>query len=198
MKYGDQLDEKAHKYMGHMIDGVERMQALINDLLVYSRVGTRGKEFRPADLNEVLAAALQNLEHSIRESGVVITHDELPTLTVDAMQIRQLFQNLVGNAVKFRGECEVRIHISAEQRDGEWLFGVRDNGVGIDPKYSERIFEIFQRLHGRAGYSGTGIGLSICRRIVERHGGWIWVESKPGEGSTFLFTIPNERGGSDE
>src|SRR5450759_752480 len=198
MKYGEQLDDKAHKYFGHMIGGVERMQALINDLLVYSRVGTRGKEFKEADLNAVLAEALQNLEKSIQESGAAITHDDLPRVYVDASQIRQLLQNLIGNAVKFRGEGTPVIHVSAENRDGEWLFGVKDNGIGIDPKYSDRIFEIFQRLHGRAEYSGTGIGLSICRRIVERHGGHIWVESEPGQGATFFFTIPTVRGEVDE
>lgn len=198
MKYGEQLDDKAHKYLGHMIGGIERMQALINDLLVYSRVGTRGKEFKEADLNAMLAEALQNLEKSIQESGAVITHDDLPRVDVDASQIRQLLQNLIGNAVKFRGEGTPVIHVSAENRDGEWLFGVKDNGIGIDPKYSDRIFEIFQRLHGRAEYSGTGIGLSICRRIVERHGGHIWVESEPGQGATFFFTIPTLRGEVDE
>jgi signal transduction histidine kinase len=194
MKYSDVLDEKAMKYLFHMTSGVTRMQVLINDLLSYSRVGTRGKEFAPTDMGEVLDEALQNLQGAIEESGAKVTHDPLPVVEADAMQMRQLFQNLVGNAIKFRGERPPGVHVSAEKQEDAWLFGVRDTGIGIEPKYNERIFEIFQRLHGRTEYEGTGIGLALCRRIVERHGGRIWVESEPGAGTTFYFTIPIGRG----
>lgn len=194
MKYSDVLDEKAMKYLFHMTGGVTRMQALINDLLSYSRVGTRGKEFAPTDMGEVLEEALQNLEKAIEESGAKVTHDPLPVVEADPIQMRQVLQNLVGNAIKFRGERTPEVYVSAEKQEDAWLFGVRDTGIGIEPKYNERIFEIFQRLHGRTEYEGTGIGLALCRRIVERHGGIIRVESEPGAGTTFYFAIPIGRG----
>jgi light-regulated signal transduction histidine kinase (bacteriophytochrome) len=170
------------------------MQRLINDLLAYSRVGTRGGTFEPTDCSLVLRRTLDNLGIAIRESGADIQSDPLPVLTADRSQLVQLFQNLIGNAVKFRGGERPRIHVSARRNGIEWMFAVKDNGIGIDPKYFDRIFTIFQRLHGRAEYPGTGIGLAICKKIVERHGGRIWVESQPGKGSAFFFTMPAKGG----
>jgi light-regulated signal transduction histidine kinase (bacteriophytochrome) len=158
-------------------------------LLAYARVQTRGKPFEPVDSEFMLKQALTNLKMAIEESGAQITHDSLPAVMGDGSQLVQVFQNLIGNAIKFRDEKPAQIHISVESKTNEWLFSVRDNGIGIDPQYRERIFAIFQRLHGKQ-IPGTGIGLSLCRRIVERHGGRIWVESEPGKGSTFYFTIP--------
>jgi PAS domain S-box-containing protein len=193
-RYKDKLDPDAHEFIAYAVDGAARMQALINDLLAYSRVGTRAKEFKPTDCSEVLKRALKNLEIAVEESEAKITHTALPTVTGDLTQLTQLFQNLIGNAIKFRGTKPAVIHVSAElQGEGaaqEWHFAVRDQGIGIERQYFERIFIIFQRLHGREEYPGTGIGLAVCRKIVERHGGRIWVESEPGQGSTFHFTIP--------
>jgi two-component system, chemotaxis family, sensor kinase Cph1 len=138
----------------------------------------------------VLQRALSNLQASIQSAQAIVTHDRLPTLTVDATQFMQVFQNLIGNALKFRGELPPRIHVGAQQKDDRWVFSVQDNGIGIEPEYFERIFQIFQRLHTRKKYPGTGIGLAICKKIVERHGGTLWVESQPGQGSTFYFSIP--------
>jgi light-regulated signal transduction histidine kinase (bacteriophytochrome) len=169
------------------------MQTLINDLLAFSRVGRRGQPFQPTDCAALLNDVLANLVVAIRESGVVITHDRLPTLIADRTQMAQLFQNLIGNAIKFRGDEAPAIQIRAEQKKGEWLFAVRDNGIGMEAQYFERIFGVFQRLHTRREYAGTGIGLALCKKIVERHGGQIWVESEPGQGSTFYFTIPERQ-----
>ncbi len=171
------------------------MQTLIQDLLVYSRVGTRGKPFEPTNCEDVLEQVLSNLEVAIGESGAVVTHDTLPTVVADASQLVQLFQNLMSNAIKFRGGDVPRVHVAAEQKDGDWLFSITDNGIGIEPEFFERMFVIFQRLHGRDEYSGTGIGLAVCKKIVERHGGRMWVESEPGTGSTFYFTISVKGGG---
>ncbi len=171
------------------------MQQLINDLLAYSRVGTRGRAFEMTDCQAALDRALANLGASVKETGAIITHDPLPTMPADGTQLAQLFQNLVGNAMKFRGERRPEIHVGAAHEDDQWHFSVRDNGIGIDPKYADRIFVIFQRLHRRADYPGTGVGLAICKRIVERHGGRIWVESEPGKGATFHFAIPAKIGG---
>jgi PAS domain S-box-containing protein len=193
-RYRGTLDADADEFIGYAIDGVNRMQQLINDLLAYSRVRTKGKEFEATDCEAVLQGVLSNLLTSIQESGAAVTHDPLPTVMADAWQLTQLFQNLIGNAIKFRGENAPQVHVAAERRGGEWLFSVRDNGIGIEPEYADRIFLIFQRLHSRSEYPGTGIGLAICKRIVERHGGRIWVESQPGEGSIVSFTIP-DRGG---
>ena len=191
-RYKDSLDEDAHEFIAYAVDGARRMQGLINDLLTYSRVGTRGKPFEPTDCEEVLEQALANLQIAIEESGATVTHDPLPTVMADGGQLVQLLQNLVGNAVKFRGEEPPRVHVGVEEKADAWVFSVRDNGIGIDPASCERIFLIFQRLHGRGEYPGTGIGLAVCKKIVERHGGRIWVESQPGQGATFFFTLPKQ------
>jgi len=189
-RYQGKLDAAADEFIAYAVDGANRMQGLINDLLAYSRVGTRAKGIEPTDCTAVLDQALANLKAAIEKSGAVVTHDPLPTVMADDLQLVQLLQNLIGNAIKFHVEKPPCIHVSAEQKGSEWVFSVRDNGIGIDPQYAERIFVIFQRLHTREEYPGTGIGLAICRKIVERRGGRIWVESQPGIGSTFYFTIP--------
>ncbi len=190
-RYQDQLDQDAHEFISYAVDGAERMQRLINDLLAYSRVGARGSPFEATDTERVLDQALANLAAAREESGATITHGPLPTVVVDEAQLLQVLQNLLANSIKFRTETSPKIHVGAERRDGEWLFSVRDNGIGIDPQYHDRIFVIFQRLHPPHRYSGTGIGLALCKRIVERHGGRIWVESELGAGATFYFTIPD-------
>lgn len=189
-RYQGKLDASADEFISFAVDGAQRMQILINDLLTYSRVGTRGKEFEPVDVELVWQRVLTNLHTAIEESKASITHDPLPTLLGDPSQLSQLLQNLIANAIKFRGEKTPRIHFSAKKESGEWIFSVKDNGIGIAPEFYDRIFLIFQRLHSRSEYPGTGIGLAICKKIVERHGGRIWVESVPGQGSTFFFTIP--------
>ncbi len=189
-RYQGKLDAKADKWIAYIVDGATRMQQLINDLLAYSRVGTKGKEFQLTDGNAVVRQTLANLQVAIAEKGAAVTHDPLPAIMADAGQLVQLLQNLVGNAIKFCGSDVPHVHIYAVQKDADWVFAVRDNGIGISPEYAERIFLIFQRLHSRREYAGTGIGLAICKRIVERHGGRIWVESQLGEGATFYFTIP--------
>ncbi len=189
-RFPEKLDAKARDYIAGAFDGATRMERLITDLLAYSRVGTHGATFVPADLEAVLDQTLRNLQAGIESARATVTHDPLPTLPVDATQIMQLFQNLIGNALKFHGESPPRIHVGAQRQDDRWVFSVRDNGIGIEPQYFEKIFHIFQRLHTRKAYSGTGIGLAICKKIVERHGGKIWVESQPGQGSTFYFSIP--------
>lgn len=200
-RYRDQLDADADEFIEFAVDGANRMQHLINDLLAYSRVGTRGGRFEPTDLANVLANARLNLAASIEEQNALITNDDLPRVLADKGQLIQLMQNLIGNAIKFRSDGSPRVHISAQDQEREWLISVQDNGIGISPEYHERVFEIFQRLHGRDEYPGTGIGLAVSRRIVERHGGEIWVESEPGQGSTFYFTIPKrdgDRSGSED
>ena len=193
-RYGEKLDADAGEFISYAVDGAQRMQALINDLLAYSRVGTRGKPFAPSDCNQVLKLAQLNLKVSIEESDATLSARPLPTVLADSGQLVQLFQNLIANAIKFRREdVPPVIRISAERAAGGWQFAVRDNGIGIDPQHWERIFVIFQRLHTRDKYSGTGIGLAVCRKIVERHGGRLWVESTPGEGSSFLFTLPDHK-----
>ncbi|MBI5096658.1 MAG: hypothetical protein HZB32_03260 [Nitrospirae bacterium] len=193
-RYKERLDEDGHQFIAYAVDGASRLQTMINGLLSYSRVRTQGKPFGPADCESILEQTLINLKVAIEESHAVITHDPLPTVTADGSQLISLFQNLIINAIKFRGDKPPAIHVSALQTDKDWVFSVRDNGIGIAPEYHERIFAIFQRLHGM-DYPGIGIGLSICRRIAERHGGRLWVESMPGTGSTFYFTIPM-RGGN--
>jgi signal transduction histidine kinase len=189
-RYRGQLDADADEFIGYAVDGAKRMQALINDLLAYSRVGTKARPFEATDCAKVLDTALANLRIAMKNSGAEVSHGPLPVLMGDPMQLTQLFQNLVGNALKFKRDDPVRVHVAAEPRDGGWCFSVSDNGIGIAPEYHERIFVLFQRLHGRAEYPGTGMGLAICKKIVERHGGTISVQSQPGEGSTFSFTIP--------
>jgi two-component system, LuxR family, sensor kinase FixL len=191
-RYQGQLDGRADELIAHTVDGVSRMQTLIDDLLAYSRVGTRGKAFEPCDFDAVLKQAIANLEAAIEEAGAVVTHDRLPIAKADPIQMTQLFQNFLSNAIKFRSQQPPRIHVSVRREAGHWTFSVKDNGIGMQPEYFERIFIIFQRLHTRTEYPGTGIGLAICKKIVERHGGRIWVESEPGQGSTFTFTIPDQ------
>ncbi|WP_017655659.1 GAF domain-containing protein [Fortiea contorta] len=207
-RYKNQLDGRADEFISYAVDGASRMQRLINDLLNYSRVSTRGQPFALVDCNTVLATAIANLQIAIKESGAVITQDLLPTVMADATQLSQVWQNLIANAIKFSGETPPRIHIGVMKRttqpnaenanltftENEWLFWVSDNGIGLETQYAERIFVIFQRLHTRSKYPGTGIGLAICKKIIERHGGNIWVESKPSQGSIFYFTIPDKAG----
>jgi signal transduction histidine kinase len=190
-EYQERLDGTAIEYMDFIVDGTTRMQQLIQDLLTYSRVGTRNKVFVLTDSNIVLDRALKNLQVAIAENHAIVTHDHLPTIQGDKIQLIQLFQNLIGNAIKFRREELPQVHISAELKDREWLFSVRDNGIGIKPTYLDRIFEIFKRLHTRQEFPGTGIGLAICKKIVNRHHGRIWAESEPGVGTTFYFTFPD-------
>jgi signal transduction histidine kinase len=221
-RYGDRLDQDAKDFIGFAVDGATRMQRLINDLLSYSRVQTHGKALGVVESHAALGVALANLSAAIQESGAIVTNDDLPRVRADHTQLVQLFQNLIGNALKFRGEFPPHVHVSAERLEGGagplgsggagsasalasdpsapaadpspvWHFSVRDNGIGIEPQYFERIFVIFQRLHGKAKYPGTGIGLALCKRIVERHGGSIWVESELGQGTTFHFTLPAQK-----
>ncbi len=189
-RYNGRLDKDADEFIAYAVDGTLRMQQLINDLLAYSRVGTRGKPPMPTSFEGVLSKAMANLKMAVVESGAVVTHDPLPTAMADEVQMVQLFQNLIGNAIKFRGQETPQIHVSARQEENEWVFSVHDNGIGIDPQFHERIFVLFQRLHGREEYPGTGIGLTVSKKIVERHGGRIWLESCLGKGTTFFFTIP--------
>ncbi len=188
-RYEGKLDEDADEFIAYAVDGASRMQTLINDLLQYSRVGTRGKQLVPTDMRAVFEAARDNLRVAIEESGAQLTSDELPAVLGDETQLVQLLQNLMANAIKFRSERSAEVHVGVRWAEGEWLFWVSDNGIGIEEQYRERIFRIFQRLHGKGEYPGTGIGLAVCKKIVERHGGRIWVESEPGEGSTFFFTL---------
>jgi PAS domain S-box-containing protein len=189
-RYQGKLGADADEFIGYAVDGARQMQMLVNDLLEYSRVGTRGKEFSAVDCERVLETVLRNLQVTLEESGGQVTHDPLPTVQGNEMQLRQILQNLVGNALKFHGSEPPRAHVSAQEVDGEWRFSVRDNGIGIDPQHAARIFLLFQRLHTRAAYPGTGMGLAIAKKIVERQGGRIWVESEEGKGSTFYFSLP--------
>jgi len=189
-RYQGKLDKDADDFIDYIVAGAKRMQTLINDLLTYSRVDTRGESFKPMDSEATFSQATANLKVAIEEAEAVITHDPLPPLIADNSQIVQLFQNLLGNAIKFHGKEPPRIHVSARQENNEWVFSFRDNGIGIAPEYFDRVFVIFQRLHSREEYPGTGTGLAICKRIVERHGGRIWVESEINKGSTFYFAIP--------
>jgi PAS domain S-box-containing protein len=191
-RYRDRLDGDALEFIDFAVDGAKRMQALIHDLLQYARVGTRGKEFRPTAGREILDSAIANLSGAIKETQAEVRLDDLPTIRCDGTQLAQVFQNLIGNALKFRRpDARPIVHVSATPEDGAWRFSVSDNGIGIEQKYFDRIFQMFQRLHGRDQYEGTGIGLALCRKIVERHGGRIFVESQPGRGTTFSFTIPD-------
>jgi signal transduction histidine kinase len=189
---GETLDDKRTEYMKYVVDGVYRMQSLIHDLLEYSRIGTKGNPPQSTNVKEVLDKAILNLHKSVEESGATVQAQNLPVVRMDPIQLEQLLQNLVGNALKFRSKIShPEITVSSSRGAGHWLLCVQDNGIGIDPRFAERIFLIFQRLHTRNEYPGTGIGLALCKKIVERHGGKIWVESKPGEGASFFFTIPD-------
>ena len=188
-RYQGKLDDDADEFIAFAVDGAKRMQELIEDLLAYSRVGTRGRRFAAVDCNATLAVVLGNLKAAIEEAGATVTRAPLATISGDESQLRQLLQNLIGNGIKYRDCKPPQVHVGCA-RDGDmWRFSVQDNGIGIDPQYAERIFAIFQRLHTQKEFSGTGIGLAICKKIVERHGGRIWVESVPGKGSTFYFTL---------
>ena len=222
-RYRDELDEDAGTFIDFAVEGATRMQNLINDLLAFSRVGTGGNPLVPTDGGEVLDRVLATLAMTIEDTGATITHDEMPIVRADARQIEQVLQNLISNAMKFHGDEPPRVHISAERDGDEWVIGVHDNGIGVDPAFQDRIFTIFQRLHTRDRYQGTGIGLSICKKIVERHGGRIWVESRgsavaadiepdeadaahaqqvkpsgPEHGSVFRFTLPAAAAGEHE
>ena len=192
-RYGDRLDGDAREFMGFVVEGAARMKQLIEDLLTYSRVGTRGKDFQPVELEAPLQKAISNLRSAIEESSATVTWEPLPAVRADDMQLAQLFQNLIGNALKFRSASVPRIHVVTTEKESEFEFVVSDNGIGIEPQYYERIFMVFQRLHNKTEYPGTGIGLAICKKVVERHGGRIWVESRLGEGSAFHFTLPKGR-----
>ncbi|RUT09582.1 histidine kinase [Dulcicalothrix desertica PCC 7102] len=190
MRYSNELDEDATEFINYAVEGVSLMQTLIDDVLAYSKVDVQAVEFELTDANTSLERALTHLRQRTAETKAIITHDDLPTVMADRTQLMQLFQNLVGNAIKFHSDETPKIHISTTRLEDEWLFSVYDNGIGIDPKFSERIFVIFQRLHTRDEYPGTGMGLAICKKIIECHRGRIWVESKLGEGATFYFTLP--------
>ena len=195
-RYGELLDGDAKEFMDYIVDGAARMKQLIEDLLAYSRVGTRGRDFEATESAAALAKALANLRAAQEASGATVTSDALPCVLADGSQLTQIFQNLVGNAMKFRGDGPPRVHVSSETRDHVWVFTVRDNGIGLDTQYADRIFMMFQRLHNKTEYPGTGIGLAICKKIVDRHGGRIWVESRPGQGCSFGFTLPRPTQGS--
>jgi light-regulated signal transduction histidine kinase (bacteriophytochrome) len=189
-RYQEKFDDEAKEFMSYIVESVHRMDLLLSDLLAYShQLNAANQALSMVDADAVLAGVLMNLDSSIRESGTEVTQDPLPAVMSDFVQLGQVFQNLIGNSIKYRSEEPPKIHISAEERDDDWLFSVRDNGIGIDPQYHEQIFGIFKRLHGRE-YPGTGIGLALVKRVIQRQGGRIWVESEAGKGSTFYFTIP--------
>jgi light-regulated signal transduction histidine kinase (bacteriophytochrome) len=193
-RYQGKLDEKADKFIAYAVEGATRMQGLINDLLAFSRVGTRAEPLKPTASGEVVMDALKGLQAVIQESGAKIVVGDLPTIPADRSQLGQVFQNLIANAIKFRGELPPRVEITAERVGSSWRFCVADNGIGVDPQFHDRIFVIFQRLHERGKYPGSGIGLSIVKKVVERHGGRVHVESALGQGSRFYFTLPGESG----
>ena len=189
-RYSDRFDDAAGEFMQFIVEAAKRMQNLIDDLLAFSRVTSRARPFVPVDCGAVFDVVVEDISAAITESGSSVTRDDLPTVQGDPSQLRQLFQNLIGNAIKYRHpDRKNHIHVSARKSGKYCEFSVKDNGIGIKPEYYERIFEIFQRLHGRGEYSGTGIGLALCKKIVKMHGGRIWLESAPGEGTTFLFTL---------
>jgi PAS domain S-box-containing protein len=188
-RYADKLDDEGREFFGFAKDGARRMRNLIEDLLEYARVGTRGRAMEPADSGRVVDDVCADLQISIAECGATITRDPLPIVAADAGQLRKVFQNFLANAIKFRRDDPPKIHVSAHRQNKDWVFSVSDNGIGIPPEHQERIFVIFQRLHTRERYEGTGIGLAVCKKIVERHGGRVWLESTPGVGTTFYFTL---------
>ena len=189
-RYQGKLDSEADEFIHFAVDGANRMQQLIQDLLSYSRVTTNGKALEISESQVACDSALMNLRHAIEESGAVITVEPLPAVRADAAQLSRVFQNLIGNAIKYRGEDKPTIHVAARGEGHQWVFSVQDYGIGIEPQYADRLFELFQRLPMGEKHSGSGMGLAICRRIVERHGGRIWVQSVPGEGATFSFSMP--------
>ena len=189
-RYGDELDEEGEEFFEYALDGAERMRSMIDGLLQYSRIETMGGEFEPVDLDVVFDDVCEDLRVTIEDSGAEITADRLPRVNGDENQLRQVFQNLLSNAIKYSGDEPPRVHVSAERNGEEWIVSVADSGIGIEPADQDQIFEVFEGLHGGREYAGTGIGLAVCERIVERHDGDIWVESEPGEGSTFSFTLP--------
>jgi signal transduction histidine kinase len=189
-RYKDQLDSNAREFIAYAVDGATRMKQMIADLLAYSRVGKNGKEIVAVACEAALGQACADLRAPITEAAAEINHGPLPTVPGDFGQFTRLFQNLIGNAIKFRSQAPPRVHVSAERNGEEWVFSVRDNGIGLDPQFADRIFMVFQRLHAHEDYAGTGIGLAIAKKIVEQRGGRIWVESEPGKGATFCFTVP--------
>jgi len=190
-RYAGKLDADADEFIGYAVDGTKRMQVLISDLLSLSRVSDDGKVLQPINLEAALRDTLKDLELRIEDCGATVTHDPLPTVRADPVQMRQLLLNLIGNGMKFQPpERKPAVNISATRQGADWRFGVHDNGIGIEPQYIKNLFQIFKRLHGTQAYPGTGIGLAVCKKIVERHGGRIWIESAFGQGSTFLFTLP--------
>jgi two-component system, chemotaxis family, sensor kinase Cph1 len=190
-RYQDKLDKDANEFIHFAVDGAERMQTLISDLLSFSRVGTRGNPFQPTNVQDLLDQVCTDLQFVISDHQAQIIYQSLPTIMADKTQLTQVFQNLISNAIKFRSDEQPLIQINVQQQDNNWLFTITDNGIGIDPTFSERIFVIFQRLHTRDQYPGTGIGLAICKKIIERHGGHIWFEPNHPQGTQFLFTLPN-------
>ena len=188
--YKDRLDLDADRYIDYVVDGASRMKDLIDDLLAYSRIGNQTAPLEPVDCDAVLRLVLGDLAGAIQDAGASVTHDPLPEVMGDSTQLAQVFQNLISNGIKFRGQAPPRVHVSTAQVERDWVFSIRDNGIGIEPRHFERIFLMFQRLHHRSEYPGTGIGLALCNKVVQRHGGRIWVESEPGAGSAFHFTIP--------
>ena len=191
-RYEGKLDSEADKFIAETIGEAKWMQTLISEMLMYSRMGASSRPFEPTDCTTVLNRSLSNLKIPLEQSGAAVTHDRLPQVIADPLQLGQLLQNLINNAIKFRGKEKPRIHISAEKKENEWVFSVSDNGIGIPAEHYEKIFELFHRLH-KEKYPGTGIGLATCKKIVEHHGGRIWVTSKPGQGTTFYFTIPERQ-----
>jgi light-regulated signal transduction histidine kinase (bacteriophytochrome) len=189
-RYADQLDERADQYIEFAVDGAKRMQQLINDLLAFSRVGRTTEEFVEVHCDEALDRALRNLEAAIEDTGAEVVRSPLPAVEGDPSLLAALFQNVIGNAIKFRSDAAPRVEISAEEADGEWSFRVADNGIGIDEAYADRVFVIFQRLHAKETYPGTGIGLALCKKIVEFHGGRIWIDTTVGQGTTVCWTLP--------
>ncbi len=189
-QYNDKLDEKAREYINFAVGGADRMKRLILDLLSYSRVSTVNEEFQPVDMNAVSKQVVQIFESRFEKERITLTADPLPVISGNATQLQQLLQNLVGNAIKYKSERPPHVHIGCLEEENRYVFLVKDNGIGINQKYFEKIFVVFQRLHPISNYSGTGIGLAICKKIIERHHGEIWVESEEGVGSTFFFSIP--------
>ena len=189
-RYKDNLDESANEFIDFVVDGAKRMQRMINDLLLFSRVDTKAKSFELTEATTIIEQVIADLQATIDEKDATITSDPLPMIYVDSSQIAQVFQNLISNAIRFHGEKPPKLHISAKETEREWVFSVKDNGIGIEKEFMNKIFIMFRRLHGRGEYPGSGIGLTLCKRIVERHGGRIWLKSTPKKGSTFYFSIP--------